>query len=141
MQTIFLLWREVLCYSDRETAAWDVKLAIEFKDLQRRIVSSIVTSCDASIKLVQNELSKWTAEEWAWIKHGRRSQNVVCTADSCVLGLCHKVNYLSESLLFWKSIWLFILCLEILKLLELFYFIRKKIQMNFCTIIYHLYFF
>ncbi|XP_043806606.1 uncharacterized protein LOC110600553 isoform X5 [Manihot esculenta] len=58
-----LVDREVLCYSDRETAAWDVKLAIEFKDLQRRIVSSIVTSCDAGIKLVQHELSKWTAEE------------------------------------------------------------------------------
>ncbi|XP_002531659.2 N-lysine methyltransferase setd6 isoform X2 [Ricinus communis] len=48
---------------DRENTSWDVKLALDFKDLQRRIVSSILTSCDAGFKLVQNELSKCMAEE------------------------------------------------------------------------------
>lgn len=44
----------------RENCNWDVKLALEFKDLQRRIVSSILTSCDAGCKLEQ-ELSKFIA--------------------------------------------------------------------------------
>ncbi|CAK9169427.1 unnamed protein product [Ilex paraguariensis] len=46
---------------DREHTNWDVKLALEFKDLQRRIVSSIVTSCNAGRKLVQYELGKCMA--------------------------------------------------------------------------------
>ncbi|KAF2309426.1 hypothetical protein GH714_002285 [Hevea brasiliensis] len=48
---------------DRENATWDVKLALEFKDLQRRIVSSILTSCDSGLKLVQNEFSRSVVEE------------------------------------------------------------------------------
>ncbi|XP_050220001.1 uncharacterized protein LOC126670340 isoform X2 [Mercurialis annua] len=43
---------------DRENINRDVKLALEFKDLQRRIVSSILTSCDVGLKLVQKELLK-----------------------------------------------------------------------------------
>ncbi|KAI3524225.1 hypothetical protein L1887_02877 [Cichorium endivia] len=46
----------------RENCDWDVKLALDFKDLQRRIVSSIVSSCYAGRKLVEQELNncKWT---------------------------------------------------------------------------------
>ncbi|KAB5552683.1 hypothetical protein DKX38_009994 [Salix brachista] len=43
---------------DIDNASWDVKLALEFKDLQRRIVSSILTSCAAGLNMVQDELSK-----------------------------------------------------------------------------------
>ena len=45
----------------REHTNWDVKLALEFKDLQQRIVSSIVTSCNAGRKLVEYELGKCMA--------------------------------------------------------------------------------
>ncbi|XP_022845913.1 uncharacterized protein LOC111368715 isoform X2 [Olea europaea var. sylvestris] len=43
---------------DRETPMWDVKLALEFKALQRRIVSSILTSCYTGSKLLELELHK-----------------------------------------------------------------------------------
>lgn len=43
---------------DMDSCSWDVKLALDFKDLQRRIVSSIVTSCDAGCKLLEHELSR-----------------------------------------------------------------------------------
>ncbi|KAK2993501.1 hypothetical protein RJ640_015185 [Escallonia rubra] len=43
---------------DREHCCWDVNLALEFKDLQRRIISSIVASCYAGSKLVEQELCK-----------------------------------------------------------------------------------
>ncbi|XP_047322847.1 N-lysine methyltransferase SETD6 isoform X2 [Impatiens glandulifera] len=42
-----------------ENTSWDVKLALEFKDLQRKTVSSVVNSCSSGIKLVQNELQKY----------------------------------------------------------------------------------
>ncbi|KAI3446646.1 hypothetical protein Pfo_003311 [Paulownia fortunei] len=45
---------------DRESASWDVKLAMEFKNLQRRIISSILTSCNAGCELLQSELRKYT---------------------------------------------------------------------------------
>ncbi|KAK9275714.1 hypothetical protein L1049_022982 [Liquidambar formosana] len=48
---------------DGKNTSWDVKLAEEFKDLQRRIVSSIITSCHAGCKLVKNELHKCTTDE------------------------------------------------------------------------------
>ncbi|KAK2646321.1 hypothetical protein Ddye_021516 [Dipteronia dyeriana] len=48
---------------DGENTSWDLKLAVEFKDLQRRIVSSIITSCSAGRKLVENELSRFMSEE------------------------------------------------------------------------------
>jgi protein-histidine N-methyltransferase len=34
----------------RESASWDVKLASDYKDLQRKIVSSIVTSCTSALE-------------------------------------------------------------------------------------------
>ncbi|GKC04930.1 SET domain-containing protein, partial [Tanacetum coccineum] len=40
----------------RENCAWDIKLALDFKDLQRRIISSIVNSCNAGKSLVEHEL-------------------------------------------------------------------------------------
>jgi len=36
--------------SDWESASWDVKLALGYKDLQRIIVSSIVTSCTSAME-------------------------------------------------------------------------------------------
>ncbi|KAB1204238.1 SET domain-containing protein 4 [Morella rubra] len=48
---------------DREDSSWDVRLAVEFKDLQKRIVSSLVTSCYAGLKLVENEWCKSMAED------------------------------------------------------------------------------
>ncbi|XWS73228.1 hypothetical protein CRYUN_Cryun02cG0109600 [Craigia yunnanensis] len=47
---------------DRENASWDVQLVLEFKEMQRRIVSSILTSCSTGIKLVEYELSKCKAK-------------------------------------------------------------------------------
>ncbi|CAL4997767.1 unnamed protein product [Urochloa decumbens] len=38
--------------SDRESASWDVKLALDYKDLQRMIISSIVTSCTSALENV-----------------------------------------------------------------------------------------
>ncbi|XP_022683551.1 uncharacterized protein LOC101775581 isoform X2 [Setaria italica] len=35
--------------SDGESASWDLKLALEYKNLQRRIISSIVTSCTSAL--------------------------------------------------------------------------------------------
>ncbi|WCJ42331.1 SET domain-containing protein [Euphorbia peplus] len=46
---------------NRESLTWDVKLALEYKDLQRRILSSILTSCDSGLEMVQNELAKCMA--------------------------------------------------------------------------------
>ncbi|KAL5769213.1 hypothetical protein ACOSP7_015773 [Xanthoceras sorbifolium] len=50
-------------FEDRENTSWDVKLAVEFKDLQRKIVSSIINSCSAGRKLVENELSRFMSKE------------------------------------------------------------------------------
>ncbi|KAK6127090.1 hypothetical protein DH2020_039174 [Rehmannia glutinosa] len=47
---------------DREKASWDVKLAIEFRNSQRRIISSILTSCNAGCELLESELRKYTAK-------------------------------------------------------------------------------
>ncbi|KAF3452795.1 hypothetical protein FNV43_RR03228 [Rhamnella rubrinervis] len=48
---------------DRKDTGWDVKLAIEFKNLQRRIYSSVITSCYWGLKLVDKELCKCMAED------------------------------------------------------------------------------
>ncbi|XP_021276390.1 uncharacterized protein LOC110410829 isoform X3 [Herrania umbratica] len=48
---------------DRKNASWDVKLALEFKEMQRRIFSSITTSCSTGVQLVEYELSKCKAED------------------------------------------------------------------------------
>ncbi|KAL3344104.1 hypothetical protein AABB24_023507 [Solanum stoloniferum] len=45
---------------NRETTSWDVKLAVDFKDLQRRIFSSIVASCEAGCELVECEMQRYT---------------------------------------------------------------------------------
>ncbi|KAL3535367.1 hypothetical protein ACH5RR_003828 [Cinchona calisaya] len=45
---------------DRESSSWDVKLAVDFKDLQRRIVCSIVNSCNAGRELLEYELGRCT---------------------------------------------------------------------------------
>ncbi|WMV14023.1 hypothetical protein MTR67_007408 [Solanum verrucosum] len=45
---------------NRETTSWDVKLAVDFKDLQRRIFSSIVASCQAGCELVKCEMQRYT---------------------------------------------------------------------------------
>ncbi|EEC83175.1 hypothetical protein OsI_28406 [Oryza sativa Indica Group] len=39
---------------DRENACWDVKLALDYKDLQRRIVLSIVTSCTSGLAMLDS---------------------------------------------------------------------------------------
>ncbi|XP_030544232.1 uncharacterized protein LOC115750812 isoform X1 [Rhodamnia argentea] len=47
----------------RENMDWDVKLAAEYKNLQRRIISSILSSCYAGRKLVEDELCKSMAKD------------------------------------------------------------------------------
>ncbi|XP_055805846.1 uncharacterized protein LOC129874569 isoform X1 [Solanum dulcamara] len=47
-------------FDNRETTSWDVKLAVDFKDLQRRILSSIVASCQAGCELVVCEVQRYT---------------------------------------------------------------------------------
>ncbi|XP_020671850.1 uncharacterized protein LOC110091896 [Dendrobium catenatum] len=37
---------------NREELSWDVKLALEYKDLQRRIISSVLSSCTAGLKIL-----------------------------------------------------------------------------------------
>lgn len=43
---------------DRENVKWDVQLAIQYKDLQRNIVSSIVTACHTGRRRLEHELEK-----------------------------------------------------------------------------------
>ncbi|XP_073317642.1 uncharacterized protein [Primulina huaijiensis] len=45
---------------DRERASWDVELAIKYKNLQRNILSSILTSCRTGCELLECELLKYT---------------------------------------------------------------------------------
>lgn len=47
---VLLLYLPVHLNSCRESASWDVKLALEYKNLQRRIISSIVTSCTSALE-------------------------------------------------------------------------------------------
>ena len=35
----------------REGASWDVKLSLDYKDLQRKIISSIITSCTSALEI------------------------------------------------------------------------------------------
>ncbi|KQJ95776.1 hypothetical protein BRADI_3g18940v3 [Brachypodium distachyon] len=39
---------------NRESASWDLKLALAYKDLKRRIISSIVTSCTSGLALLDS---------------------------------------------------------------------------------------
>ncbi|XP_052199843.1 uncharacterized protein LOC127806527 isoform X2 [Diospyros lotus] len=43
------------------SSSWDVKLGVEFRNIQRKIVSSIVDSCNSGFQLVEHELSKYKA--------------------------------------------------------------------------------
>ncbi|KAF5787564.1 putative [Fructose-bisphosphate aldolase]-lysine N-methyltransferase [Helianthus annuus] len=45
----------------RENCDWDVKLALDYKDFQRRIISSIVNSCYTGRQLVEIDLQKCTS--------------------------------------------------------------------------------
>ncbi|KAE9462440.1 hypothetical protein C3L33_05649, partial [Rhododendron williamsianum] len=54
---LILMTGNSIVFNSRSTS-WDVKLAMEFKDQQRRIVSSIVTSCNYGCKLLEDELLK-----------------------------------------------------------------------------------
>lgn len=47
----------------RENCSWDENLALEYKILQRRIVSSISTSCHTGFDMAKNELYKCIAED------------------------------------------------------------------------------
>ncbi|XP_006474175.2 uncharacterized protein LOC102606634 [Citrus sinensis] len=61
LQSTFSNMMEILGdtdFGDGENTSWDVKLALEFKDLERRIISSILTSCSAGRSLVESELSR-----------------------------------------------------------------------------------
>ncbi|CAN4105461.1 unnamed protein product [Withania somnifera] len=46
---------------NREAISWDVKLAVDFKDLQRRIFSSIIASCQAGCELVECEVQRYAS--------------------------------------------------------------------------------
>ncbi|KAL8128534.1 hypothetical protein V2J09_017689 [Rumex salicifolius] len=50
---------------ESEGADWDVRLALDFKDLQRCIISSVISSCVAGREMVQQELNKCMAEDIA----------------------------------------------------------------------------
>ncbi|KAJ4959387.1 hypothetical protein NE237_026498 [Protea cynaroides] len=50
---------------DRESLNWDLKLALQFKDLQRRIISSVLDSCSTGLELLNNQLNSLTQSERA----------------------------------------------------------------------------
>lgn len=56
-----VLWESNDDDDSRENGSWDVKLALKFKGIQRKIFSSIITCCNAGCKLVEHELSKCMA--------------------------------------------------------------------------------
>ncbi|XP_010259843.1 PREDICTED: uncharacterized protein LOC104599142 [Nelumbo nucifera] len=45
-------------YTESDNLNWDVKLALEFKDLQRRIISSVLASCSSGLKMLETELNQ-----------------------------------------------------------------------------------
>lgn len=47
----------------RENCSWDEKLAMDFKNLQRRIACSVSTSCHTGFNTATNELYKCMAED------------------------------------------------------------------------------
>ena len=47
-----------------KSTTWDVKRAVGFKDLQRKIVSSIVTSCYSGRRLVEYEAVRQRAKHY-----------------------------------------------------------------------------
>ncbi|TKY54577.1 SET domain-containing protein 4 [Spatholobus suberectus] len=48
---------------NRENCSWDEKLAMDFKNLQRRIAYSVSTSCHTGMDMLKNELCKCMAED------------------------------------------------------------------------------
>ncbi|XP_021755921.1 N-lysine methyltransferase SETD6-like [Chenopodium quinoa] len=50
---------------DRSSEKWDVQLAIQYKDLQKNIVSSILTACESGRKMVEHELKRCMHEDIA----------------------------------------------------------------------------
>lgn len=48
---------------NRESYTWDEKLAVDCKNLQRRIAHSVSTSCCTGINMLKNELHKCLAED------------------------------------------------------------------------------
>lgn len=60
MRCLFVTW---YFFVVRENCGWDEKLAMDFKSTQRRIASSVSTSCLAGMDMVKNELSKCMAED------------------------------------------------------------------------------
>ncbi|KNA09545.1 hypothetical protein SOVF_152550 [Spinacia oleracea] len=48
---------------DWNNIKWDVQLAVRYKDLQRNIVSSILTACHSGRKMVERELEKCLDED------------------------------------------------------------------------------
>ncbi|KAG6586075.1 [Fructose-bisphosphate aldolase]-lysine N-methyltransferase, chloroplastic, partial [Cucurbita argyrosperma subsp. sororia] len=48
---------------DRSSTEWDIKLALNYKDLQRRIVSSCLNSCRAGLKTVELALYECMEED------------------------------------------------------------------------------
>ncbi|KAL2338632.1 hypothetical protein Fmac_013078 [Flemingia macrophylla] len=48
---------------DRENCSWDENLAMDFKNLQRRIAHSVSTSCQTGMEMLKNELYKCMAED------------------------------------------------------------------------------
>ncbi|KAE8651665.1 uncharacterized protein LOC101212907 isoform X1 [Cucumis sativus] len=47
----------------RTSTEWDIKLALEYKDLQRKIVSSCLTSCHSGLKMVEIALCDCMKED------------------------------------------------------------------------------
>ncbi|KAL1335367.1 hypothetical protein HN51_064276 [Arachis hypogaea] len=50
-------------FDDRENCSWDGKLAMDFKNLQRRIACSVSSSCHNGVNMLTNELNKCMAED------------------------------------------------------------------------------
>ncbi|URE15978.1 SET domain containing protein [Musa troglodytarum] len=55
--SIFEPMLEGICDSDnfdRNNSSWDVKLSLDYKDLQRRIISSTVTACNCGLQMLED---------------------------------------------------------------------------------------
>ncbi|KAG6520191.1 uncharacterized protein LOC122051184 [Zingiber officinale] len=53
--SIFVPMLEGLCNTDkmdRDNSTWDVKLSLDYKNLQRKIISSIITSCNSGLQML-----------------------------------------------------------------------------------------
>ncbi|MED6191554.1 hypothetical protein PIB30_001285 [Stylosanthes scabra] len=50
-------------FDDRENYGWDEKLALDFKNLQRRIACSVSSSCHDGVNMLTKEVAKCMAED------------------------------------------------------------------------------